>query len=332
MENSIDFSDNESKRPKSRPKMTLMEFDRQILKAISETSMQSLSNSIDLQMFLNSSNSNRNSLVVKSTPNLPLLEDKTEVNTGYKPRRNYRQRASNRSRDNSVTSTPNLATYVEPKVEVLPRKSSLINRRSTSTSGVSDVEGVNEITTRNVQKSELGYSKSFSGREKQTESDLIESKSISSSISSKGVHFCPVVAEVNWKDEPASTEHETSSSSTISEIATKPSSISTPSLPPPREVAPPNFSSSSEREIAGCDLPNFLRMESEHSKIFRPEPRKPTRISASQPDLADSRAMQARRESEIDDYSFSPLRPKQSVSQTSIDDKLKQRGSRLLKR
>ncbi|XP_017783603.1 PREDICTED: uncharacterized protein LOC108567571 isoform X2 [Nicrophorus vespilloides] len=132
MTNSID-SDEDFKPHK---KKILGEFDRQILKAISETSIQSFG---------------------KSAEKLDTVFTSTPI---CKENRN-------------VKSTPDLAA-----INFEHRK--LVMNRSTSTSGVSE-----------------------------DEKNLKPAKSFSGSSGSKGVHFSPVVAEVNWRDS-VSTERESS--------------------------------------------------------------------------------------------------------------------------
>lgn len=325
MENSIDFSDEERKNRKpNKLKTTIASFDREILKAISETSIASLNQSGDLQLFFTSTPNStgcpkRNSLVIKSTPNIAFLEDKPIPRTATpptKPRRYTKHRNSghNHYDNKAVISTPNLSTVED---EPRPRKSSLTNRRSSST---------NEIEERS--KPDLNYSKSFNESEKSAK-ELNETRSISGSIGSKGVHFCPIVAEVNWKDEHASTEHETSSSSA------EPSPDRGPTLPFAQKIA----SSSSEREVNDIhddDLPFFLKrgQHDEHLRrdIIRPEPRKPDRISASQPDLNLEKKREQRGSIGHDDFVFVPLRPKPPANSQPNYDGLKRRGSHIVKR
>lgn len=338
MENSICSSDEERKQKKPKTKtMTLIDFDKQILKAISEQSIASLNQSGDIQMFFTSTpnNSNntqkRNSLIIKSTPNIPLLEDKSQE-TPIKPRRYMKRHRHSTNYDSTVISTPNLSSCYYTKDDSLPD----------NTGDSSDDKNVKLNYSKSFNES---YNKSNMNKSK----ELNETRSISGSISSKGVHFCPIVAEVNWKDEHASTEHETSSNTT--EQSPDRDSTSTTSTLPVKEK--PLYkqqqhhqiaSSSSEREINDDDLPFFLK-RNDNKELIRPEPRKPSnRISTSQPDLAYEKKLlkQQRQQQEADgdvsddgkseeELNFVQLRRKSS-SQNQLNSSLKRRGSQIVKR
>lgn len=241
MSNMIDMSDDEHNPcyKDNLPKSTIVEFDKQILKTISETSIKSFfdSNSqLDLMFASTPVTTNKRNVV--STPNLTLLNRK---DSGYG--RNFK--------DSTVHSASN---------QDLPRKSSLINR-STSTSGVSDVE-----------EKTLTHTKSFSG-----------------STNSKGVHFSPVVSEVNWQDDSNSPERESSyslSSTPEREFPIRPPSPPTPPLMRPKPTVP---------------IPT--------------DPR----VCLSQPDLQNfEESPGVRRRQESRDLGFVPLKPKQAVSQPNL--------------
>lgn len=160
MSNRVDLSDDEHSlcyKEKNTSRSAIMEFDKQILKAISETSIQSFTNSREqLDMLFSSTPimaaQQRN---VISTPNLLILKGDGDFNfPGYKEETDKRR-----------------------SLMEVPRKSS-IAARSTSTSEMSEADG---------------KTKSFNG-----------------STSSKGVHFCPFVSEVNWRDDSESTGRDSS--------------------------------------------------------------------------------------------------------------------------
>lgn len=150
MENMVNMSDDEN-NPCYRDKTnrsTIVEFDKKILKAISEQSIQAI-----------------------SLASLGSVKDTLDIL--------FMQPISSQNR--SVKSTPNLS--VEEDKPVFPRKSSLINRTSLAST-----------SSENEDKTLTASTKSMNG-----------------SLSSKGVHFCPVVAEVNWRDS-ASTDRASSCS------------------------------------------------------------------------------------------------------------------------
>ncbi|XP_057659058.1 uncharacterized protein LOC130895646 isoform X1 [Diorhabda carinulata] len=138
MANRVDLSDDEhslyNKNKPKLPKNPIVEFDKKVLKAISEQSLI---------------NSNQN-----------LHEAEVQI-INSTPKR-------------TVVSTPNLAEQIQEEED--RRKSSMdIARKGSSTSGVSDVEEKTRMSLR-----------SFNG-------------------SNRGVHFSPVVSEVNWRDDSVST-------------------------------------------------------------------------------------------------------------------------------
>lgn len=237
MHNMLDLSDDEHNPCYSdhTPRSTIVEFDRQILKAISETSIKSFYDSNSkLDMLFASTPLSENRRNVVSTPNLSLLKKSSDT-------------GSNRMSDIEHSSS----------VHDIVRKSSL-NDVSSSASGVSDVE----------------------------EKTLTPSKSFSGSTNSKGVHFSPVVSEVNWQDDSNSPERESSYSLS-----------STPEKEIVRELTPP---------------------------IIRPRARMPVPTSSidprsytSQPDLQRHQSFSGKITER--DSSFFPLQPKQAVSQPNLN-------------
>nr|CAH7713704.1 unnamed protein product [Callosobruchus chinensis] len=203
MANRVDLSDDEhsliNRNKPKLPKHAIVEFDKRVLKAISEQSLQS---------------------VLSSTQNLTINERRMEdafTSTPISERRN-------------IASTPNLAainqTYPDKTCFDEERRRSAYDIRrknsgiksSTSTSGLSDAE-----------EKTLSYA---------------------GSTNSKGVHFSPVVSEVNWRD----------------------SSIST--VTPDRESSVYSLESSSPE-----------RRASPPKEIHKPRPR---RLAYSQPNLSDN--------------------------------------------
>lgn len=217
MSNRVDLSDDEhslynKKKPKL-PKNPIVDFDRKVLKAISEQSLQSL---------------------VNSTQNLRMSNDKFSALADEA----FTSTPISATEKRNVASTPNLAVsnQLDPipglfdeerrkSVQDIRRKGSII-KSSTSTSGMSDAE---ERTMTSV--------KSFNG-----------------SNCSKGVHFSPVVSEVNWRDDSVSTV-----------TPDRESSYSFGSSSPERRPSPPK-------------------------QIYKPKARlaTPVRLTSSQPDLSDN--------------------------------------------
>lgn len=248
MSNMVDMSDDECNPcyKDNLPKSTIVEFDKRILKTISETSIKSFFDSSNqLDMLFASTPVLANKRNVVSTPNLTLLNRKDSTYD-----RNFK--------DTAVHSASN---------QDLPRKSSLINR-STSTSGVSDVE-----------EKTLTHTKSFTG-----------------STNSKGVHFSPVVSEVNWQDDSNSPDRESSyslSSTPERELHVRPPSPPTPPLLRPKPNVPPPQPPS--------------------------HPTTDPRVCLSQPDLQNlEESPGVRRRQESRDLGFVPLKPKQAVSQPNL--------------
>ncbi|XP_072386474.1 uncharacterized protein [Diabrotica undecimpunctata] len=227
MANRVDLSDDEHslynrKKPKL-PKTPIVEFDKKVLKAISEQSLQ------------NSNQNIQETIIYVPTP------------VFVTPQR-------------TVVSTPNLAIdkmeqYDELSYEDERRKSSLdlvrkgsIIKSSTSTSGLSDAEDKPRASVR-----------SFTG-----------------STNSKGVHFSPVVSEVNWKDDSVSTVTPDRESS-YSLGSSSPDRSS-----PPRELIKPRAvrltSSQPDLSDDSCKKEFITNL-----KKFR------TEVSKSQPDVAKFR-------------------------------------------
>ncbi|CAG9815564.1 unnamed protein product [Phaedon cochleariae] len=251
MSNRVDLSDDEhslyNRRKPKLPKSPIVEFDKRVLKAISEQSLQS---------------------ILSSSQNLPqndsFLEEAYTSTPISKKQRN-------------VASTPNLALpdqielaqkYFDEErrksVHDVRRKGSII-KSSTSTSGMSDGE----------------------------DKTLMSVKSFSGSANSKGVHFSPVVSEVNWRDDSVST------------------------VTPDRESSYSLGSSSPERR------------RSPPKEIVKPTPRfaTPVRLSYSQPDLSDNDSCRR----EFVDSLKSLREDNMSKSQPDVN-RLRRRGSQLIKK
>lgn len=247
MANRVDLSDDENsliKKPiLKRPKNTMEDFDRKVLKAISEQSIQSMGTSIpnlvEPKVFPSSPVANsiaKQNRYFTSTPNVSFLT---------------RQTLSNFEQDERRRSSYDVR-----------RKSSLIDR-STSTSGVSDFD----------------------------DKTITSAKSLGET-SSKGVHFNPLVDEVNWDDDSESTgtiERESSYS----------------------------LQSSPERELSPPSTP----VERKSSRS--PEP---GRMSYSQPDLHLNEEKREFIES------LRCFQGELTKSQPNINHKLKRRGSQLVKK
>ncbi|XP_018323997.1 uncharacterized protein LOC108736170 isoform X2 [Agrilus planipennis] len=153
MQNRVDFSDDEEPLPKNVRHSAIVEFDRRVLKTISETSLRSLTDSNPkLNMPFTPASISTQQRNVKSTPNL------AECNNISK-------------REDVTQSSQNIA-----------RKSSLVDQSSNTSD----------------------------------ERTLTSAKSYSGSTNSKGVHFCPVVSEVNWRDQSESRTTSTEKDSTYS--------------------------------------------------------------------------------------------------------------------
>lgn len=160
MSNRVDISDDEYNPcyTENIRKSTIVDFDKQILKTISETSIPSFNNSNNkLDVMFTSTPIAVQARNVVSTPNLAA----------------FKNEGTNENFDMDMSSSS----------QNIPRKSSFANPSSST----SDEERT------------LTSTKSFSG-----------------SAGSKGVHFCPVVAEVNWHDNDSDTTTEKDSSYSIS--------------------------------------------------------------------------------------------------------------------
>ncbi|CAH1983248.1 unnamed protein product [Acanthoscelides obtectus] len=159
MANRVDLSDDEhsliNRNKPKLPKHAIVEFDKRVLKAISEQSLQS---------------------ILSSTQNLTITTDR-RVDEAFA--------STPISEKRNIASTPNLAAINQRNPEKscfdeerrrsaydIRRKNSII-KSSTSTSGLSDAD-----------EKTLSYA---------------------GSTNSKGVHFSPVVSEVNWRDSSIST-------------------------------------------------------------------------------------------------------------------------------
>ncbi|XP_022919273.1 serine-rich adhesin for platelets [Onthophagus taurus] len=238
MKNTIDFSDNEENQQQNYK--YIKEFDKKILKAISE---QSFNEIILISSLTNENNQKRN---VKSTPNLTV-----DFKNDYDDEKLKR---------NSFGGEQ-------------PRKSSLANKSTTSTSSDND------------ESKNLSFTRSFSG-----------------STSSKGVHFCPIVSEVNWRDDSLSTERE-DSSSLSSNVTFKDDKINRDD-----DVTPIN-------EI----------VDDNEIKLIKPEPIRPNfnrfYSSSSQPELLSDMVQVGNAETinlRDKEYTFVPLRPRHSISQPNV--------------
>ncbi|KAK4881760.1 hypothetical protein RN001_005079 [Aquatica leii] len=155
MSNRVDLSDDEYNPcyMENIRKSTIVEFDKEIFKTVSQTSIPSFRNSTDKIDFFVSTPISTNIRNVISTPNLTTIKNKQE--NGFE-----------------VVASCSNQNFV--------RKSSLVNH-SASTSGLSD-----------------------------DEKTLVNTKSFGGSVGSKGVHFCPIVAEVNWHDSETTSDKDSS--------------------------------------------------------------------------------------------------------------------------
>ncbi|KAF5278652.1 hypothetical protein FQA39_LY00694 [Lamprigera yunnana] len=244
MSNRVDISDDEYNPcyMENIRKSTIVEFDRDIFKTVSETSIPSFHNSNDKIDFFVSTPLSANGRNVISTPNLSIIKNKN---------------------DNVVFEVGS------PITQNCVRKSSLATNHSASTSGISD-----------------------------DEKTLVSGKSFSASTGSKGVHFCPIVAEVNWHDSETTSEKDSSYS-----LSSTPECEAVQPKPP----TPP---------------------------IIRPQPRILTvsaQVSKSQPELQYS---PDRNQFNVKDYTQFGAPQSRSVSQSEIKEagSVKRRGSKIVKR
>ncbi|RZC36856.1 hypothetical protein BDFB_006467, partial [Asbolus verrucosus] len=161
MTNRVDLSDDEQSLcyKKKLPKTTIVEFDKKVLHAISE-SIHSLNTSGSIA-----------DAYLSTIYNTPLVSEQNRRNVVSTPNLVMNQQEQERIMDLLLEDERRRS------VQDIPRKSSLVNH-STSTSCVSDLE---------------------------------DHKNLESS-SSKGVHFSPVVSEVNWPENstPSTIERESS--------------------------------------------------------------------------------------------------------------------------
>ncbi|CAG9772900.1 unnamed protein product [Ceutorhynchus assimilis] len=195
MSNRVDLSDDENslrnKHKLKLPKTAIVDFDKRVLKAISEQSLQSLISStlslhgsqkhLDQQPIFETRYQNKSAAT--STPNLNRIElelERRQKNTYFDDDRRKSTHEINSSKYDTAKIEEErnknilLDNSTGDECEVEFRRKGSIIKSSTSTSGMSDID---DRTLRNSVKS-------FSG-----------------SNGSKGVHFSPVVAEVNWRDD-----------------------------------------------------------------------------------------------------------------------------------
>uniref|UniRef100_A0A1Y1LXI2 Uncharacterized protein n=2 Tax=Photinus pyralis TaxID=7054 RepID=A0A1Y1LXI2_PHOPY len=157
MSNRVDISDDEynSCYMENIKKSTIVDFDKQIFKTVSETSIPSFHNSSNNLDFFVSTPISAHARNVISTPNLSIAKHKNE--------------------------NAHFDVIASCSTQSFKRKSSLVNHSNSSTSGLSD-----------------------------DDKTLVNAKSFSGSTGSKGVHFCPIVAEVNWHDSETTSEKDSS--------------------------------------------------------------------------------------------------------------------------
>uniref|UniRef100_A0AAR5PQ87 Uncharacterized protein n=1 Tax=Dendroctonus ponderosae TaxID=77166 RepID=A0AAR5PQ87_DENPD len=297
MSNRVDLSDDEnSLRFKAKlPKSPIVDFDRKVLRPISEQSLHSLLSStsslqgcnqpisyLEKPVFTKSAPVKRyenKPAVAVSTPDLnriePVVKREKESffdddrrkstleisGSKYDTSRLEEERSRNILLDNTSTD----------ENEVVVRRKGSIIKSSTSTSGMSDID---DKTLRHSVKSFTGSS------------------------GSKGVHFSPVVAEVNWQDDASNSTVTPDRDSLYSLNSSSPE----PRTPPPK--------------------PKLLKPKPQYGSI-------PSRRSVSQPDLSDNEVKTYKREF-ID--SFNSLR-QQDVSKSQPDvSRIKRRGSQLVRK
>ncbi|KAL1506213.1 hypothetical protein ABEB36_005613 [Hypothenemus hampei] len=298
MSNRVDLSDDENslRFKKALPKSPIVEFDRKVLKAISEQSLQSLLGStnslhgsqkylekpacsMEEKPIFHTSTPTKNKSVALSTPNLnriePVIRRERDSYFDDDRRKSTQEIASSRFDTTKLEAERGknilLDASNDEDYELEFRRKGSIIKSSTSTSGMSDIE------------------------------DKTFRHSISGSNGSKGVHFSPVVAEVNWQDD-ASTSTVTPDSDSLYSLNS--------SSPEPKKM-------------------------SSKSKLIRPKPQYPlqqqqqARRSVSQPDISDNEVKKQKKEY-ID--SLNSLRNQEvSTSQPDVS-KLRRRGSQLVKK
>ncbi|KAF5296759.1 hypothetical protein FQR65_LT10160 [Abscondita terminalis] len=236
MSNRVDLSDDEFNPcyMENIRKSTIVEFDKEIFKAVSQTSIPSFHNSSDKIDFFVSTPISTNIRNVISTPNLSSIKNKNE---------NCFETVASCSKQ----------TFV--------RKSSLVNH-SASTSGLSD-----------------------------DDKTLVSTKPFGGSTGSKGVHFCPIVAEVNWHDSETTTDKDSSyslsSTPDCEEMQAKPP---TPPIirPQPRILTVTAQVSKSQPELQYNKSDLDLKIEQE------PQRSAPQSRAVSQPDMKESGSVKRR--------------------------------------
>ncbi|XP_050297290.1 uncharacterized protein LOC126736792 [Anthonomus grandis grandis] len=291
MTNRVDLSDDENSLLNRRlPKHPIVDFDKKVLKAISEQSIQSLISStnslhkmeVNHQVINTSTPVKRLQSCAVSTPNLNRIQPVQRAKDPYfdDDRRKSTHEISAVKYDTSkIEEDRNKNILLDCSnsecEEGFRRKGSII-KSSTSTSGMSDIEEKYQSLKDSVR--------SFSG-----------------SSGSKGVHFSPVVAEVNWRDD-----------------------VSTSTVTPDRESLYSLNSSS----------PEPLRRES--PKLLKPRPQYPnshSRRSVSQPDLSDSECKREFIDSLNNLRRYEAGAGSMSLSKSQPDvSKFKRRGSQLIKK
>ncbi|XP_066159299.1 serine-rich adhesin for platelets isoform X1 [Euwallacea fornicatus] len=299
MSNRVDLSDDEGSLTYKQklPQTPIINFDKRVLKAISEQSLQSLIGSSaslhgsqkylvqaetyqQRSAFSTSTPTRRyqNKSVAMSTPDLnridPAIKRNKDVYLDDERRKSTQEISASKydtTRLEEERSKNILLDCSNDESEGNVQRKGSIIKSSTSTSGMSDIE---DKTLHSV--------KSFTG-----------------SNGSKGVHFSPVVAEVNWHDD-----------------------ASTSTVTPDRESIYSLNSSSPEP----CGV-------SPRPVVVKPKPQYPpsrARRSLSQPDISDTESRIYKREF-ID--SFNVLRKEEDISKSQPDvSRLKRRGSQLLKK
>ncbi|XP_030755529.1 uncharacterized protein LOC115881940 isoform X3 [Sitophilus oryzae] len=276
MRNRVDLSDDENSLvfKKKLPKSPIVDFDRRVLKAISEQSLQSLMGStislrgsqarLDNEEYAPATKLG-NYNVAKSTPDLNRFEparkrDKTALfEDRERGRSNLDIRTTSRLEEernkNILLDTSNDETEV-----VMRRKGSII-KSSTSTSGMSDID---DKTLRNSVKS-------FTG-----------------STGSKGVTFAPVVAEVNWGDDASVSTATPDRESSYSLDSSSPEPVRSP---PPQKLVKPRARyprpqsrrSVSQPDLSDTDGVMYKREFIDHLNKFRDDD---VEMSKSQPDMS----------------------------------------------
>ncbi|KAF7286697.1 hypothetical protein GWI33_004323 [Rhynchophorus ferrugineus] len=274
MRNRVDLSDDENSLvyKKKLPKSPIVDFDRRVLKAISEQSLQSMMGStISLrgsQTILDKPEYTASKLVdsnvAASTPNLNRLEPATRRDRSiYEEERRKSTldiRSTARLEDERNKNILLDGSNDEADAVVMRRKGSII-KSSTSTSGMSDID---DKTLRNSVKS-------FTG-----------------STSSKGVTFSPVVAEVNWGDDASVSTISPERESSYSLGSSSPEPIRSP---PPQKIVKPRARyarsqsrrSASQPELSDTDCNIYKKEFIDNLNNLRHQD---IEMSKSQPDMS----------------------------------------------